>query len=54
MVKQLLEAGFELLQESDPWRLEVGKRYVLTRNDSSIIALIGIWIYLADAGSNCL
>lgn len=40
MAKQLLAAGFERLAESDPWSLQVGKRYFVTRNDSSIIAFV--------------
>ena len=31
-------AGFEPLNEVDKWNLEVGKKYYVTRNDSSIIA----------------
>lgn len=35
---QLLAAGFIQLQESDAWQLEAGKRYLIVRNDSSLIA----------------
>ena len=35
---QLLKAGFIQLQESDAWQLETGKRYLVVRNDSSLIA----------------
>lgn len=36
----LLEAGFVRLQESEPWVLEPGGRYLLTRNGSSLIAFV--------------
>lgn len=36
--QRLLNAGFIALNEADAWSLESGKRYVVTRNDSSIIA----------------
>jgi len=35
---RLVDAGFILLRESDQWQLESGKSYVITRNDSSVIA----------------
>lgn len=38
MTGMLEEAGFERLDESDPWQLLGGGRYYVTRNDSSIIA----------------
>ncbi len=38
MHERLLAAGFIALDESQPWALETGKKYVLTRNDSSILA----------------
>jgi aspartyl aminopeptidase len=31
-------AGFEKLSETEKWNLEVGKKYYVTRNDSSVIA----------------
>lgn len=37
---QLLAAGFIHLHEGDTWQLEPGKRYLVTRNDSSIIAFV--------------
>ena len=40
MALALGEAGFQYLSESEPWSLEAGGRYYLTRNDSSIIAFI--------------
>jgi aspartyl aminopeptidase len=36
--KTLQEAGFTALEESEIWRLEEGKSYYVTRNESSIIA----------------
>lgn len=39
MKVSLLSAGFEELHEGDSWKIERGGRYVVTRNDSSIIAL---------------
>lgn len=36
---QLLEAGFSELDEGQPWQLQAGGRYLVTRNDSSLIAL---------------
>jgi aspartyl aminopeptidase len=38
MRKQLLAAGFIALSEQQPWQLQAGRAYVVTRNDSSIIA----------------
>ncbi|NRB38466.1 MAG: M18 family aminopeptidase [Pseudomonadales bacterium] len=38
MQKRLQAAGFELLHEHEKWQLDPGKKYVLTRNDSSILA----------------
>jgi aspartyl aminopeptidase len=38
LARQLREAGFVELQESDRWTLESGGRYLVTRNASSIIA----------------
>ena len=38
MLKNFQDAGFLLLKESDSWQLEEGKGYLVTRNDSSIIA----------------
>ncbi len=36
--ERLLEAGFIQLHESDRWQLEANGRYLITRNDSSLIA----------------
>lgn len=38
MKKELNEAGFAELSENNKWKLEKGKSYYVTRNDSSIIA----------------
>ena len=38
MAKELLEEGFVQLNEADEWELESGKRYFVTRNNSSLIA----------------
>ncbi|MFT6791782.1 MAG: aspartyl aminopeptidase [Cellvibrionaceae bacterium] len=38
MVERLTEQGFEQLREGDSWQLQAEKSYLVTRNDSSIIA----------------
>lgn len=38
MVQALLAAGFVQLAEDEAWRLEAGGRYLVTRNESSLIA----------------
>lgn len=38
MAQRLERAGFERLEEALPWQLLPGKRYYVTRNDSSIVA----------------
>ena len=38
MAAMFNNAGFEKLDEKDSWQLEAGKKYYITRNDSSIIA----------------
>jgi aspartyl aminopeptidase len=38
MAVRLEQAGYQRLQETASWQLEPGKRYYVTRNDSSIIA----------------
>jgi aspartyl aminopeptidase len=40
MVNQLEENDFELLSEENPWHLHIGGRYMVTRNDSAIIAFV--------------
>ncbi|WP_039913652.1 M18 family aminopeptidase [Cellvibrio mixtus] len=63
LAKRLISAGFEPLYEGDAWQLEPGKRYLVTRNDSSIIAFIygksplvetGIRVLGAHTDSPCL
>lgn len=51
---QLLAAGFIPLYEGDTWQLEPGKRYLVTRNDSSIIALVYGKSPLLDSGIRML
>ncbi len=60
---RLLAAGFIGLDEADNWQLEPGKSYVITRNDSSVIAFTygfnsliknGISILGAHTDSPCL
>lgn len=60
---QFLAAGFIPLYEADVWQLEPGKRYFVTRNDSSIIAFVygkspllnsGIRMLGAHTDSPCL
>ena len=38
MQSVLVNAGFEVIAEGDAWQLEPGHKYLITRNDSSIIA----------------
>jgi len=40
MVQQLKAAGFRLLKESERWDLDDGGKYVVVRNDSSLVAFI--------------
>ncbi len=63
MQEQLLASGFVKLREQDKWDLTPGGKYLLTRNDSSIIALIigeedlvenGVHIVGAHTDSPCL
>jgi aspartyl aminopeptidase len=60
---KLIAGGFIALNEADDWQLEPGKRYVITRNDSSVIAFIyghnsliknGISMLGAHTDSPCL
>lgn len=57
------DAGFEHLKETDEWNLKTGGRYIVTRNDSSIIAFVygkadlfnrGIKMVGAHTDSPCL
>lgn len=54
MVSRLRAAGFTQLQESDAWDLVPGGRYLVTRNDSSIIAFIYGTESLVDTGIRML
>ena len=63
LASHLLAAGFIPLYEGDVWQLEPGKRYLVTRNDSSIIAFVygksplietGIRMLGAHTDSPCL
>ncbi len=63
LAKRLMDAGFEPLYEGDTWQLKPGKRYLVTRNDSSIIAFVygksplletGIRMIGAHTDSPCL
>lgn len=48
--RQLLQAGFVQLHEADRWQLEPRGRYLVTRNDSSLIAFTLVDGELADSG----
>lgn len=50
MALRLTEAGFERLHEADHWQMQVGGRYFVTRNDSSILAFVHSGEPLLDAG----
>lgn len=39
MLERLEQAGFRHLEETQPWELSPGERIVVTRNDSSLVAL---------------
>lgn len=63
LANRLLAAGFEQLFEGESWQLQAGKRYLVTRNDSSIIAFVygnsplletGIRMIGAHTDSPCL
>jgi aspartyl aminopeptidase len=51
---KLLAAGFIPLYEGDIWQLEPGKRYLVMRNDSSIIAFVYGKSPLLDSGIRML
>ncbi len=51
---QLLAAGFIPLYEGDIWHLEPGNRYLVTRNDSSILAFVYGRSPLLDSGIRML
>ena len=51
MLRQLLEkAGYTALDEADRWQLQAGGRYLVTRNDSSLIAFCLEDNDIADSG----
>lgn len=63
LAERLIAAGYEQLYEGDAWQLQAGKRYLITRNDSSIIAFVygnkplvetGIRMIGAHTDSPCL
>lgn len=54
LVTRLQTAGFILLNEADSWCLEPGKRYLVTRNDSSVIAFVYGKSSLLDTGIRML
>lgn len=54
LAERLLAAGFELLHEGDSWLLEPGKSYLVTRNDSSLIAFVYGRSRLVDTGIRML
>lgn len=63
LANRLLAAGFEQLFEGESWQLQAGKRYLVMRNDSSIIAFVygnsplletGIRMIGAHTDSPCL
>ena len=63
LVQHLEKAGFIRLNEADAWALTPGERYVVTRNDSSVIAFVygkkpllesGIRMVGAHTDSPCL
>lgn len=63
MQKSLLAAGFIQLQEQEKWNLDAGGKYFVTRNGSSIIAVVvgdtdvvenGVHIVGAHTDSPCL
>lgn len=51
---KLLAAGFIPLYEGDSWQLEPGNRYLVTRNDSSIIAFVYGKLPLLESGIRLL
>jgi aspartyl aminopeptidase len=54
MKRKLVDAGFIALRESDTWQLQAGKSYVITRNDSSLIAFVYGQDSLAEQGIRML
>ncbi len=63
LVQSLTEAGFQTLTEADAWRLDQPGKYLVTRNDSSMVAFIlgeedmlqqGFRMFGAHTDSPCL
>ena len=63
MCRRLQVAGFTRLHESDSWQMQPGGKYLVTRNDSSIVAFVygrqalpeqGIYMVGAHTDSPCL
>ena len=54
MRKQLATAGFVVLDEADAWQLDKPGRYLVTRNDSSLIAFVLGEAPLLDEGIRML
>lgn len=54
LVTRFQAAGFIALNEADSWCLEPGKRYLVTRNDSSVIAFVYGKSSLLDTGIRML
>lgn len=50
IAQRLQQAGFTRLSEGDSWTLESGKRYFVTRNESSLIAFVYGTEHLPDNG----
>ena len=50
MLSRLTAAGFMHVHESEHWQFELGQKYVITRNDSSIIAFNYQCADIANAG----
>lgn len=54
LAERLTSAGFQWLKEGESWSLEPGRRYLFTRNDSSIIAFVYGRSPLAETGIRML
>jgi aspartyl aminopeptidase len=63
LVALLRPHGFQLIDESDPWNLQPGQRYIVTRNASALVAFVlgtdavvtnGIHLVGAHTDSPCL
>ncbi len=48
--KRLSDTGFKELQEQESWKLAKGKRYFVSRNDSSLVAFVLGTADLGDSG----